>query len=78
MRLTYDPDVDAAYVYLVDQIRPGGVARTVPVDSLPSQMVINLDFDASDRLLGVEILDASRVLPPELLGRDGPRAGGSE
>jgi len=72
MRLTYDTDADAAYIYLVDEIDSGGVARTVPVESLPSEMMINLDFDASNRLLGVEILDASRVLPPELLRGEGP------
>jgi uncharacterized protein YuzE len=29
--------------------------------------MINLDFDASGRLVGVEVLDASRLLPPEAL-----------
>lgn len=32
LRVTYDDEVDAAYIYLVPEIEAGGVARTVPVD----------------------------------------------
>jgi uncharacterized protein YuzE len=31
--------------------------------------MINLDFDLNGRLVGVEIMDASRLLPPEILPR---------
>jgi uncharacterized protein YuzE len=32
LRVTYDSEVDAAYIYFVPEIESGGVARTVPVD----------------------------------------------
>lgn len=67
MRITYDRDADAAYIYLVDEIVIGGVARTVPVEALAAEAMINLDFDADGRLLGIEVLDASRKLPASLL-----------
>lgn len=71
MRVTYDADADAAYIYLVDQIGAGGVERTVPVDPSEAGGMINLDFDVSGYLVGIEVLDASSFLPPELLGGAG-------
>ena len=67
MRITYDPKADAAYIYLVDEIRPGGVARTYPCDPREVNGQINLDFDSEGRLLGIEVLDARRKLPEDLL-----------
>ncbi|MDM8085124.1 DUF2283 domain-containing protein [Cellulomonas cellasea] len=67
MRVTFDASVDAAYIYLVDEITAGGVARTVPVDPREIDGMINLDFDAEGRLLGIEVLEASRFLSPKLL-----------
>lgn len=32
MRVTFDAEVDAAYIYFVPDIEAGGVARTIPVD----------------------------------------------
>lgn len=53
--LSFDPDVDAAYV-------------TLPVD-LPDGIggELFLDFDEDGHLLGVEILGASALLRPEIL-----------
>lgn len=67
MRITYDATSDAAYIYFVEGIRAGGVARTVPVDPREIGGMINLDFDAEGLLVGVEVLDASRFLSSELL-----------
>jgi uncharacterized protein YuzE len=67
VRITYDPKADAAYIYLVDEIRPGGVVRTYPCDPREVKGQINLDFDSEGRLLGIEILDASKKLPENLL-----------
>ncbi|MFE3455391.1 DUF2283 domain-containing protein [Nonomuraea sp. NPDC059194] len=53
-RWTYDPEAEAAYVYLRGPIPPGGVARTVSVDS----PLVNLDLDESGRVIGIEILAA--------------------
>jgi uncharacterized protein YuzE len=67
MRVTYDASVDAAYIQLVDEIGAGGVANTYPCDPRKVGGMINLDFDHGGRLVGVEVLDASRLLPSELL-----------
>jgi uncharacterized protein YuzE len=67
MRVTYDSEVDAAYIYLVDLIPPGAAKKTYTCDATEVNGMINLDFDASGRLLGIEVLDAREKLPPELL-----------
>jgi uncharacterized protein YuzE len=64
--ITYDPEVDAAYVYLAGPIRAGGVTRTVVATD-----DINLDFDGEGRLLGIEILGRS-LLHPLTLARAVP------
>lgn len=68
-RVTYDESVDAAYIYLVDEIGAGGVAETVPVEAIASRAMINLDFDGEGRLVGIEVMDASALLPTHLLQR---------
>jgi uncharacterized protein YuzE len=67
MKVTYDPLADAAYIYLVD-IAPGDVAETYPGhpgDKLVAG--INLDFDSSQRLIGIEVLNARRTLPQAVI-----------
>jgi len=71
LRVTYDAQVDAAYIYFVESISPGGVATTYSCDPAQVKGMINLDFDSAGRLLGLEILDASRYLPEALLRDDG-------
>jgi len=71
MRVTYDRSADAAYIYLVDSIEPGEAVcngRCV-VDDQTRKIygMINLDFDRFGRLLGIEAINASLVLRPELL-----------
>jgi len=70
MRVEYDQDVDAAYIYFVDDIPAGGVARTISVDPQAIDGMVNLDLDDRGRILGLEVLDASKLLPSELLGID--------
>ncbi|HCU51563.1 MAG TPA: hypothetical protein DGG94_17485 [Micromonosporaceae bacterium] len=67
MRIEYDKEADAAYIYLVTEIGVGGVAKTVPCDPTAAGE-INLDFDSEDRLIGIEVLDASKRLSRSLLG----------
>lgn len=67
MRVTYDAAFDAAYIQLVDEIGAGGVANTYPCDPTEVGGMINLDFDHAGRLVGVEVLDASKLLPAEVL-----------
>lgn len=67
MRITFDPDADAAFVYLVPEIAPGGVAHSHMCDVEIQEGAIILDFDADDRLLGIEILGATKLLPDRVL-----------
>ena len=70
MRVTYDPQTDAGYIYL-REIDSGGAKHTVPLDELESDVEavgsLILDFDEEGRLIGIEALSASEVLPPEIL-----------
>ncbi|MBE7370604.1 DUF2283 domain-containing protein [Dermacoccus barathri] len=68
MRLAFDGEADAAYVALGPDPGAGGVTRTVPVE-LGGEPGIDLalDVDANGRLVGVEVLGASRLLAPEVL-----------
>lgn len=67
MKWTYDPEADAAYIQLVEEIGAGGVAKTVGCDPAEVGGMINLDFNSEGRLLGIEVLDASQLLPREML-----------
>ena len=67
VRVTLSREVDAAYIYLVDTIAPGAAVKQVPMD--PQHGMIVLDFDTAGVLLGIEVLDASQLLPPELLAQ---------
>ncbi len=57
MRFEYDKDVDAAYIYLEDSVAEGQAEKTIELNGN-----IILDFDKNGKLLGVEILSASKVL----------------
>ena len=71
-RATYDPEVDAAYIYLAEHIRKGAAVRqeVVGIDGFGE---VVLDFDSSNRLLGVEVVGAAALLPDLLLKRLGVR-----
>jgi uncharacterized protein YuzE len=59
-----------AYIYLTDSDESRTVAQTEPliVDlRMGSRRLINLDFDSSGRLLGLEIDGAAAALPASLL-----------
>ena len=68
MKVTYDEDVDAAYIYLTD-IAVGGVATTVPGWPDSDAFIVNLDFDRDGRLVGIEVVGGSAKVPPEFLMR---------
>jgi uncharacterized protein YuzE len=65
VRVTYDQDADAAYIYVRASEAHTGTVRSLPVADAPG--IIVLDFDGDGYLFGVEVLDASKLLPPELL-----------
>jgi uncharacterized protein YuzE len=66
MRITYDPAADAACIYLTGERLSRG-RTSIPAD--PPEGVkafVVLDWKG-DRLVGIEILDASTRLHPDLL-----------
>jgi len=65
IRLELDRTVDAAYIYVGNGTSKA--AHTYPCDSGEIDAQIFLDFDDAGRLIGVEVLDASRHLAPEIL-----------
>lgn len=67
MRLTYDADANAAFVYLREQRARGDVKWSHMCDVDIPETAIVLEFGDDDRLLGIEILGARKVLPPEVL-----------
>ncbi|PPF55698.1 hypothetical protein C5C13_12100 [Clavibacter michiganensis] len=68
MRVTYDAVADAAYVSLAGPIGDGEAATTIHSITTPGDRgEVALDFDADGRLLGIEVLHASAVLPASVL-----------
>ncbi len=65
MRIEYDPQANAVYLYLVDEITRSRVARTRAVE----HEGINLDFSSNGTLIGIEVLGARARVPAILLGR---------
>lgn len=53
MKITYDPEADALYIYLIEDPRECRVVRLTDD--------IALDFVEGDRLAGIEVLGASRL-----------------
>ena len=66
MRVTFDRSGNSAYIYLKD-IERRESARQHHVDEPHTRGMIVLDFDKKGRLIGIEVLDATRALPQEVL-----------
>ena len=62
MKFEYDKEVDAAYIYLKFPIKDGEVKKTIELNEN-----IIIDFDNKGKLVGVEILNASKVLNKQTL-----------
>ena len=58
MEITYDKDADAVYI----EFRKGEFAKNKKMDDFTI-----LDLDEQGGILGIELLDASKRLPPESL-----------
>lgn len=67
MEVVYDRSVDAAYLYLVTVIDNGQIKKSYSCDTKVVNGQITMGFDSLGRLLGIEILNASRFLPEALL-----------
>jgi uncharacterized protein YuzE len=64
MRILFDRQTNTAYLELSDE---GEKTRTHACDPLGVNGEINLDFSSSGELIGIEVLDARRMLPGDLL-----------
>ena len=62
MKLEYDKEGDAAYIYVEHPVGDGEAEKTIELNDN-----ISIDFDGNNKLLGIEILDASKVLKKEVL-----------
>ena len=67
MRVTHDSEANAAYIYLVDEIDRGEVARSCVADIAMDNAAITIDFDAEGLVLGIEVLGASQALRAETI-----------
>ena len=67
VRISYDPDSDAAMIFLTGDIAPGGAPRSAMCDLEVQEAAVILLLSEADRLVGIEVLGASKLLPPELL-----------
>jgi uncharacterized protein YuzE len=68
VRITYDPDADAAYIHLTDEpLAPG--RHSIPCDP-PDGMRAWVVMDWKDgKIAGLEVLDASALLHADLLAQ---------
>lgn len=66
MRMTYDLEVNAAYLCIVDGVASGAAVENVVVQRQGKGDIV-LDFDANGYLLGVEVLGADELLEPSVL-----------
>ena len=68
MRVTYDPEADAAYIYLTDQqLMPG--RDSVPIDPPEGMKALVIVDWKHGKIVGLEVLDASALLHADLLAQ---------
>ncbi|MCU1492799.1 MAG: hypothetical protein JWO62_563 [Acidimicrobiaceae bacterium] len=68
VRVTFDDEANAAYVYLADEPASGWRhGKTVSLDPIAVGGMVNVDFDTEGRIIGIEVLDARSVLSEKLL-----------
>ena len=66
MKVTLDRSANAAYISLTSSSQDEPY-HMYPCDPIEVGGQINLDFDTLGRLVGIEIMDAKRLLPEDLL-----------
>ena len=62
MRIEYDKDSDCAYIYLDYPIKEGEAKKTIEINNN-----IIVDLNDKGQLIGIEVLDASKVLSKKAL-----------
>jgi uncharacterized protein YuzE len=69
MRITYDRDADAAYIYLTDaSLLPGRDSLSCDKPADVEHAWVVMDW-REGRIVGLEVLDASKLLHPDLLAQ---------
>lgn len=68
MRITIDRKAEMAYIYVIDKIGRGGVARTDAL--ILEKHLVNLNWNANEELVGVEIGLAALPLEAKALAQD--------
>ena len=61
MKITFDKQADAAYIYF-KEISKGEVTKTISLNDS-----VNIDLDSEGKTLGIEIINASKNLPENAL-----------
>ena len=64
---SYDAEADAVYLHLQPTIGLDDVSRTVTATTRGSGVDVFFELDADGRVLGIELLRASAVLPHAVL-----------
>ncbi len=67
MKITLDRSINAAYISFAEKFGDDCPVRTYPCDPNEVGGEINIDFDSAGQLVGIEVLDATRLLPADLL-----------
>ncbi len=62
MKVEYDKEADAAYIYLKESIEDGEAKKTITAKD-----DIIFDLDEKGKILGIEILNASKNLDKEII-----------
>jgi len=62
MKIEYDKKADAAYIYLKYPIKNGECKKTIKLNEDTI-----LDYDSSNKLIGIEILNASKILSKKVI-----------
>jgi len=63
LNLEYDKEADAAYIAL-KKLAKGEIKSTIELNNN-----IILDFDKDKKLVGIEVLNASKVMPEKVLSK---------
>jgi uncharacterized protein YuzE len=66
LKLEYDKNVGAAYINLIPS-QSAAATRTYACDPEEVGGQIQLDFDDAGQSIGIEVLDASHLLPAAVL-----------
>ena len=67
IEFSFDEETDCSYLALVPDISRGVVktTRTCEIDDVGG--LVNMDFDLDGKLMGIEVVGASKILPKEFL-----------